>query len=329
MADGERDRMQHGARRQGMEERFVDVLGARMHYLHAGSGRPMLLIHGLVGSSANWRRNIGPLAERASVYAIDQVNMGKSQRVAGLDPGFEATADRIAAMMTALGIEEADVAGHSHGGAIALMLAARHPGRVRSLILFAPANPFSDLSDLLVRVYTTPLGGMAASIAPYFPEPFQRFALGRMYGDPSRITDCALPGYIDGLRVPGTVPHILAIVRLWFADMAKLKEALPRVAVPTHLIWGDRDRAVSLVSGETLNQELRESEMTVVPGGGHVLFEEMPEESNRIMLDWLSRDLAHTLLPAKPAPRARKSSRPAAASSARSAAGMRRQLPES
>jgi 4,5:9,10-diseco-3-hydroxy-5,9,17-trioxoandrosta-1(10),2-diene-4-oate hydrolase len=323
--------MQHGARRQGMEERFVDVLGARMHYLHAGSGRPMLLIHGLVGSSANWRRNIGPLAQRASVYAIDQVNMGKSQRVAGLDPSFEATADRIAAMMTALGIEEADIAGHSHGGAIALMLAARHPGRVRSLILFAPANPFSDLSDLLVRVYTTPLGGMAASIAPYFPEPLHRFALGRMYGDPSRITDCSLPGYIDGLRVRGTVPHILAIVRLWFADMAKLKAALPRVsAVPTQLIWGDRDRAVSLVSGEMLNRELGESEMTVVPGGGHVLFEEMPEESNRIMLAWLSRDLAHTLLPTKPAPRARKSSRPAAAaSSARSAAGMHRQLPES
>jgi pimeloyl-ACP methyl ester carboxylesterase len=314
-----------------MEERFVDVLGARMHYLHAGSGRPMLLIHGLVGSSANWRRNIGPLAQHASVYAIDQVNMGKSQRIAGLDPSFEATADRIAAMMTALGLDEADVAGHSHGGAIALMLAARHPQRVRSLILFAPANPFSDLSDLLVRVYTTQLGGMAASIAPYFPEPLQRFALGRMYGDPSRITDCSLPGYIDGLRVRGTVPHILAIVRLWFADMAKLKEALPRVAaVPTQLIWGDRDRAVSLASGEMLNQELRESEMTVVTGGGHVLFEEMPEESNRIMLDWLSRDLAHTLLPAKPAPRTRKSLRPAsAASGARSAAGMRRYSPES
>src|ERR1700733_8670553 len=125
--------MQHGARRQGMEERFVDVLGARMHYLHAGSGRPMFLIHGLVGSSANWRKNILPLARHASVYAIDQANMGKSQRVAGLDPGFEATADRIAAMVTALGIEEADVVGHSHGGAIALMLAARHPKRVRRL----------------------------------------------------------------------------------------------------------------------------------------------------------------------------------------------------
>lgn len=321
--------MQHGARRQGMEERFVDVLGARMHYLHAGSGRPMFLIHGLVGSSANWRKNILPLARHASVYAIDQANMGKSQRVAGLDPGFEATADRIAAMMTALGIEEADVVGHSHGGAIALMLAARHPKRVRRLILFAPANPYSDLSDLLVRVYTTPLGAMAASIAPYIPEPLQRFALGRMYGDPSRITDCSLPGYMDGLRVPGTVPHILAIVRLWFADMAKLQHALPRVAtVPTLLIWGDRDRAVSLSSGERLNQELTESEMMVVPGGGHVLFEEMPEESNRIMLDWLSRDLATVASPRKSSAHRKPAASPVAAK-VRTAARSRSLAPES
>ena len=59
----------------------MEAAGARIHYLHAGSGEPMLLIHGLIGSSANWRNNIGVLAQHASVYAIDLVNMGKSQRV--------------------------------------------------------------------------------------------------------------------------------------------------------------------------------------------------------------------------------------------------------
>jgi len=72
----------------GYEEAFVDVAGARMYYLRAGSGRPMLLIHGLIGSSATWRNNIDALAQHASVYAIDLVNMGKSQRVGGLDAGL-------------------------------------------------------------------------------------------------------------------------------------------------------------------------------------------------------------------------------------------------
>src|SRR5580658_3011885 len=135
------------ARQSEYEEAFVDVAGARVYYLHAGSGRPMLLIHGLVGSSANWRNNIATLAQHASVYAIDLVNMGKSQRVGSLDAGLKSTAKRIVAVMDALGLTQADIVAHSHGGAVALMLAAVHPTRVRRLILFAPANPYSKSSD--------------------------------------------------------------------------------------------------------------------------------------------------------------------------------------
>src|SRR4051812_20311413 len=72
------------------EESFVDLTGARVHYLHAGSGKPLLLIHGLIGSSANWRNNIGALARYASVYAIDLVNVAESQRAADADAGLSA-----------------------------------------------------------------------------------------------------------------------------------------------------------------------------------------------------------------------------------------------
>jgi len=66
-------------------------------------------------------------------------NVGKSDRIPGLAAGLKATADRVAATIEALGPDHADIAGHSHGGAVALMLAVRHPERVRSLILFALA----------------------------------------------------------------------------------------------------------------------------------------------------------------------------------------------
>jgi pimeloyl-ACP methyl ester carboxylesterase len=134
--------MEQAAPQPGYKEAFVDVVGTRVRYLHAGSGRPILLIHGLVGSSAKWRNNIDALAQHASVYAIDLLNMGKSQWVPGLDAGLRATAKRIVAVMDALDLAEADFVAHSHGGAVALMLTALHPRRVRSLILFAPANPY-------------------------------------------------------------------------------------------------------------------------------------------------------------------------------------------
>jgi 4,5:9,10-diseco-3-hydroxy-5,9,17-trioxoandrosta-1(10),2-diene-4-oate hydrolase len=278
------------------QDTFVDVDGARVHYVHAGSGPPLLLIHGLTGSTLNWRRNIDVLAQNSSVYAIDLVNMGRSERVPGLDASLAATADRIAACMDALSLDQADIAGHSHGGAVVLIFAARHPERVRSLILFAPANPYSSLGDPLIRLYSSAPGRQLARIAPYLPRWVQLIALGRMYGDPARIADGTLDGYIQGLRIPGTIQHVIAIVRGWFAEMATLKTALPLVAnISTLLVWGDRDRAVSLASGRQLHHELPESQLIVVSGGGHVVFEELPEESNRAMRAWLTR--THTAQP--------------------------------
>jgi pimeloyl-ACP methyl ester carboxylesterase len=275
-----------------VEEGFVLVEGAKVHYQRAGSGRPLLLLHGLVGSARNWRQNISFLSSIASVYAVDSFNMGESDRVPGIDAGLEATADRVVACMDALGLAEADVAGHSHGGAVAMMLAARHPERVRRLVLFAPANPFCDLGRQLIRFYQTRLGKRFARVIPFLPRMLKATALSRMYGDPSRVAEGSLEGYIQGLHIPGTVDHVLQIVRRWSADMRLLRSALPEVAgKPTLLIWGDRDRAVGLRSGRVLQRTLPQSSLIVIPGAGHIPFEELPDECNRAMGDWLSSPL--------------------------------------
>jgi len=283
--------MKEEARQAKYEEAFVDVVGARVHYLHAGNGKPILLIHGLVGSSENWRNNIDALARDASVYAIDLVNMSKSQRVGGMDAGLSATANRIALIMDALNLAEADIVAHSHGGAVALMLAALHPRRVRKLILFAPANPYSRSSDLMVRIYSTRWGGLLAWMLPYLPAPIQRVALGPMYGGPNRVVDRCLQEIVVGLRNPNTLRHVLCVIRCWYAEMVKLKTAIRRVKrVPILLVWGARDCTVSLSSAIHLKRKLRASELIVLPGCGHSAFEDNPGESNRIMLEWLGRD---------------------------------------
>lgn len=280
------------------EEAFVDVAGVRLHYLHAGTGTPMFLIHGLIGSSANWRNNIAALAQNASVYAVDLLNMGKSQRVEGLDASLKAAANRMVAIMDSLGLAEADIVGHSYGGAIALMLAALHPRRVRRLILFAPANPYSRSSDLIVRIYSTACGRLIARMLPHFPPPLQRIALGKMNSGPDRIADGCVQEIVDGLRCPSTLRYVLSIIHCWFAEMSSLKAALHRVArIPTLLVWGDRDCTVSLASGIRLNHKLRATELIVLPGG-HSVFLESPEESNRIMLEWLGRHPLPAPLPA-------------------------------
>jgi pimeloyl-ACP methyl ester carboxylesterase len=280
----------HAAGVLAVEDRFVEVAGARVHYQFAGAGQPLLLLHGLVGSGRNWRQNIGFLSRHASVYAIDLFNMGESQRVPGLDASLEATADRIVAMMDILGLPEADIAAHSHGGAIAMMLAARHPERVCKLILFAPANPFCDAGRQLIRFYNTRAGAWFARRIPMLPRMLHATALARMYGDPTRVAEGTLETYTAGMLIPGTIDHVLRIVAGWYDDMRALRLELAKLAgKPALFIWGDRDRAVTLPSAERLKQMMPNSRLMVIPGVGHLPFAEEPDACNQAMLEWLVR----------------------------------------
>jgi pimeloyl-ACP methyl ester carboxylesterase len=258
-------------------EEFVPIHGARMRCLTTGNGPSLLLLHGLLGTADAWGPATQRLAACSTVYAPDALGIGGSDRVPNLDVSLIATAARLVELMDAKGIGEADIVGTSHGGAVALMLAARYPERVRSLVLHAPANPFSDIADPLIHFYRTGLGRWFAGRLPTVPANIQSLALGRMYGDAKRVHNGSLERYIASLRVPGTVSYVLSILHRWELDMAALQAALPAVRrVPALLLWGDRDRAVSLHSGERLAEYFDRAALVVIPGAGHLPHEEVP-----------------------------------------------------
>ena len=258
-------------------EEFVRVQGARMRCLVTGDGPCMLLLHGLLGTADAWGPATQRLAAGSTVYAPDALGIGGSDRVPHLDVSLTATAGRLIELMDSKGVAQTDIVGTSHGGSVALMLASLHPERVRSLVLHAPANPFSDVADPLIRFYRTALGRWFAGRLPTVPASVQALALGRMYGDASRIRSGSLERYIASLRIPGTVSYLLRILDRWEMDMAALQAALPGVRrIPTLLLWGDRDRAVSLRSGERLLEYFDHASLLVIPGAGHLPHEEVP-----------------------------------------------------
>jgi pimeloyl-ACP methyl ester carboxylesterase len=269
-----------------VEDCSVIANGVRLHYQRAGSGPALVLVHGLVGSARNWDQNIHFLAREATVFALDLANMGESERVSGLDAGLEATADRVAACMDALGIGSADVAGHSHGGAVVMMLAAGHPERVRRLVLFAPANPFCELGRGLIRFYNTRAGRWFARRIPRLPRLAHHVAHRRMYVDKRRVTSGALDGYTRGLNRE-SIEHMLGILRRWWDDMSVLRGRLTEISrIPTLLIWGEQDFAVGVGSGRRLAEALG-ARLLVIPGVGHLPFAERPEVCNQAVLEWL------------------------------------------
>src|ERR1700675_2994647 len=108
----------------GIEENWINLDGARMRYLRAGSGPPLVMLHGLFGYSFSWRYTMPGLAPYATVYAPDMLGAGFSDRPVGLDHSFRGTAQRLLRFIEGLGISSFDLLGTSHGGAVAMMAAA-------------------------------------------------------------------------------------------------------------------------------------------------------------------------------------------------------------
>lgn len=280
-----------------LEEIAILVDGHRMHGLTTGNGPALVLLHGLLGSADAWYPCLSRLGQDSSVYSVDSLGIGRSERVPGLDASLAAQADRMAKFLAGAGIDRADIVGTSHGGAVAMMLAARHPERVRSLVLHAPANPFSLVGDPLLHFYRSSLGRWFANQVPNLPEKLQELALGRMYGNSKLVRHEALQRYMNSLRVPGTVQHILNILDCWVNDMRELSAMLERLSdVPMLLLWGTHDRAVTLESGRRLEKIFHRAEMVILPGVGHLPHDEAPmafAEAVNGFLGKVDRNAAH------------------------------------
>src|SRR4029079_8659145 len=142
----------------GAEECWANVGGHRMRYLRAGSGSPLLLIHGLMGYSFSWRFNIADLAPIRTVYAPDLVGTGYSARPQGLDCSCRACAERVFEFLDQEGIRSVDLVGTSHGGGVAVMMAATRPERIKRLVLVAPVNPWSKHGLWITKILATRFG---------------------------------------------------------------------------------------------------------------------------------------------------------------------------
>ena len=266
----------------------VDSSTPRMRYLRAGSGPALLLVHGLLGYSFSWRFTIPALAEQATVYAIDMLGTGFSDRPAKLDCSFQASADRLLQFMDKTGLASCDLLGTSHGGAVAVMAAALAPDRFRRLILVDPVNPWSAHGKWLTAFLSSLLiAPLFANLAPHVGS-LHEFYHRRMFGDPRRIPPDSLEGYRKPLRIPGSYEYALAVARSWNRDLRELESALPRVAhLPTLLVWGSKDTAVTPASAKRLKQQFRDCQLITFDGVGHLPYEEVPTEFNCTVAEFL------------------------------------------
>ncbi len=273
-----------------IEEQWATIDGARMRYLRAGSGPALVLLHGLLGYSFSWRFTMPALARHATVWALDQLGTGYSDRPPSLDCSLRAMAERLLRFLDHVGVSCFDLLGTSHGGAVAIMAASLSPQRVRRLILVAPVNPWSARGRVLVAVLSSrTVAPLFLWLSPHLKVTHNLF-LRRMYGNPQRIPPGTLEGYAAPFRIPGAFHYSMNVLRTWTRDVEELKLALPKIShIPTLFIWGGMDTAVNPASATDLRKQFADSSLRLLEGAGHLPYEEVPEDFNRIVVEFLRR----------------------------------------
>jgi pimeloyl-ACP methyl ester carboxylesterase len=275
------------------EEHWLELADGRMRYLKTGSGRALILVHGLLGYSFSWRFTMPALAPHATVYAIDNLGAGLSIAKAGMNCGLRATAERVLQFADAMGIEQFDLLGSSHGGGVAMMAAAicaqRGDSRVRRLILVAPINPWSRHGKQLAPFIGSALGSAIFQNTIARWRSFDYLWLSRMFGDRAKIPPDSLEGYRRPVVENNTLMYGSCVVKSWTADMAALERALPEIRdYRTLLMWGTKDRAVHFKSAEAVRRNFRDARLAVFRGVGHLPYEEAPEEFNRALVGFVT-----------------------------------------
>ena len=268
---------------------FVKLGDHRVHYAAAGRGPALVLVHGFAGYSFTWRRNLDALGQRFRVYALDLPGFGYSDRPPGYPYSIRAAADLIQQFADAVGERQVCLVGHSWGGAASLLCAASDPALVRKLVLAAPVNPFDRHLVKWLAVGGTPvLADVALHGARLAIRSLAAWLLRHViYGDPRRVTDETIEGYVGPLRHPTTVTVFRRTFAAW--DLESINAALPNVSQPVMLLWGDRDRVVRPESSGPLAAALR-AELRIVANCGHLLPEEAPEIFDHLLLEFLLRD---------------------------------------
>jgi pimeloyl-ACP methyl ester carboxylesterase len=251
---------------------------------------PLILLHGLLGYSFSWRFAIPTLAQLATVYAVDMPGAGFSERPPGLDCCLRASAERLLRFLDAMGLESCDLLGTSQGGAVAMMAAAITPQRVRSLILVNPVNPWSSRGKRRAFLLSSwPITPLFLRLAPYL-RITHGYILRRLFGDARRIRPGTLDGYSSPFITVGAFDKTLAVLRSWDHDLQELKNMLPRIThIPTLMVWGSADRAVTPESAHELLQHFQNCRLVMLEGVGHLPYEEVPEEFNRVVAQFLEQ----------------------------------------
>ena len=268
------------AETEGPEPAWIDAGGRRLRYLSmgeaAGSGPPLVLVHGFGGDLNTWMFNQPALAETGPVHALDLPGHGGSVKQLGAGDVTE-LADAVVAFLDAVGIERAHLAGHSLGGAIALELALDRADRVASASLICPAGLGREINIDFIE------GFIGATRRKHL-----KSVLELLFADPALASREIVDQVLKYKRLDGAVAALRTIADAAFAGGVQQRVLAARCAqltVPVQVIWGTADRIVPAAHADGLAERI---EVHRLAGAGHMVHMELAGEVNRLIAGFIA-----------------------------------------
>jgi len=265
----------------------VEVDGLTINYDIQGEGEPLLLIPYLSADHACYAFQLPAYTEHFSCIAIDLPGSGESDKPAG-PYSTKGYADQVAAFLGAIGIEQAHVAGVSLGAAVGMHLAARHPGRVRSLSLHSAWDASDAYLTSVVQLWRALARSLPTVADVIIQGIFPLAFTPALYVERPEVVD-ALADFVRG-RPAQPVDAFLAQTEAVLAHDAGA--ALGAIDAPTLITFGARDLVCSTRFAEPLKGGIAASELVVFEHLSHAGLHEDPETFNRVTLDFLLRQRA-------------------------------------
>jgi pimeloyl-ACP methyl ester carboxylesterase len=269
--------------------RIVRAGDAAFSYLEAGSGPPLVLLHGIGSAAASFRRQLEALSARFRVVAWDAPGYGASTPLAVEHPDTSHYATALDRWLGALGIDRCHLVGQSLGTLIAACFAAEQPRRVLSLTLASMARGHGRLppperqrllSQRLDDLLQLGPQGMAEKRGPRLLGPEATETMRRMVVD--IMARIPAEGYAQAARMLPTADIT--------ADLARLPAGLP-----IQIIVGQADVITPPAGNLEIAAAFPAASVHVIPGAGHALYLEKPQQFNRVVSDFAATHLGHDL----------------------------------
>ncbi|MBF6397385.1 alpha/beta hydrolase [Nocardia cyriacigeorgica] len=272
--------------------REVAVDGARLRYAEAGTGDPLVLLHGWPESHLAWEHQLEPLSRLRRVIAPDWFGWGESTRAPGWNCDYDSEVDRIARMLDALGLDRVDFACHDYGGFLGVGFVQRHPDRVRRFAILnsRAQGTFTPAFYLLFGVFTVAarhrLLQPLLTTAPIYW--VHRLGMAGYLRNGTFDSE-RLGRYLAMLRTP---QGRRAYAHFWAGydvrERPELAIRLAEISCPTTVIWGTREPAIPMATAEQLARDIEGAELIRIDAD-HFLMEQRPAEVTDALRRWLQR----------------------------------------